>query len=281
MMAISLATGTKVGRHEILSSVTAIVRLDPSESMSICGIALFTLLLLSRCGSANPGPKLNANDHNQPKPPLMEAKIVGQVRYVALGDSTGAGVGAREGGYVARLFKRIAALRPGSTLTNLCVSGATAEDVLRDRLESAVRAKPNLVTLGVGINDVGLGIAIEEFAKNYDAILSRLRSDTDAVIVIVNVPDVSTAPRISESLRKEHNTAILRFNQGIAEIASRHGVRLFDIYTPTHEQLPSHPEFFSADGFHPSDNGYELWAERMWPTIALAIGADADAPGGP
>jgi acyl-CoA thioesterase-1 len=49
---------------------------------------------------------------------------------------------------------------------------------------------------------------------------------------------------------------------------------MFDIYTITHEQLPSHPEFFSEDGFHPSDKGYEFWAEQMWPTIALTIGSD-------
>ena len=55
------------------------------------------------------------------------------VSYVALGDSTGVGVGARNGGYVARLFQRIERVRPASRLTNLCVSGATTADVLRVR----------------------------------------------------------------------------------------------------------------------------------------------------
>jgi acyl-CoA thioesterase-1 len=49
---------------------------------------------------------------------------------------------------------------------------------------------------------------------------------------------------------------------------------LFDIYTITHEHLSSHREFFSEDGFHPSDEGYEFWAEKMWPVIADTIGAD-------
>ena len=47
---------------------------------------------------------------------------------------------------------------------------------------------------------------------------------------------------------------------------------MFDVYTITHEQLPGHPEYFSGDGFHPSDRGYELWAEKMWPTIAQVLG---------
>ena len=61
----------------------------------------------------------------------------GPIVYVALGDSTGSGVGAREGGYVIRLFKRIEERRAGSKLTNLCVSGATTEDVLRGQLKQA------------------------------------------------------------------------------------------------------------------------------------------------
>jgi len=50
-------------------------------------------------------------------------------------------------------------------------------------------------------------------------------------------------------------------------------VIVFDIYTITREQLPAHPEFFSADGFHPSDAGYEMWAEQMWPTLLKMIGS--------
>ncbi len=60
----------------------------------------------------------------------------------------------------------------------------------------------------------------------------------------------------------------------LQEIASRQEVSVFDIYSATHEQLSSHPEFFSADGFHPSDDGYEFWADQMWPIIALTIGAN-------
>lgn len=200
--------------------------------------------------------------------------MTGPIRYVALGDSTGAGVGARDGGYVARLFKRIVAHRPGSALTSLCVSGATTSDLLRGQLDRGVRADPQLVTLGIGINDIGHGVTLEQFSKNYEEILSRLRSDTKAAIVITNIPDISSAPRIPQAIRTEYHQQIVAFNQELEEIASRHEVSVFDVYTITHKQLHSHPEFFSEDGFHPSDKGYEFWTEQMWPIIALTIGAD-------
>ncbi len=196
----------------------------------------------------------------------------GPVVDVALGDSTGAGVGAREGGYVARLFKRLVERRRGSRLTNLCVSGATTADLLRGQLERGVAMNPDLVTVGIGINDIGHGVSLEQFSKNYEQILSTLREKTRAQIIVTNIPDVSSAPRIPGALRNEYQQQIIRFSKRLEEIAARHGVTVFDIYTITHEQLASHPEYFSADGFHPSDDGYELWATQMWPTVAQVIG---------
>ena len=201
-----------------------------------------------------------------------KSMIVGPVVYVALGDSTGYGVGAREGGYVKRLFDRINERRPTSTLSNLCVSGATTDDVVREQLDRAVGLNPNLVTVGIGINDIGHGLTLEQFSKNYEQILSTLKEKTHAQIVVTNLPDVSSAPRIPDSMRRVYQRQIDQFCQRLVEIAERHGVTIFDIYTITKDELPSHPEYFSSDGFHPSDEGYELWATQMWPTVAKVIG---------
>ncbi len=198
----------------------------------------------------------------------------GAIVYVALGDSTGSGVGARNGGYVARLHKRLLDQRQGSELLNLCVSGATTEDVLRGQLQRSVERSPDLVTLGIGINDIGHGFSIDQFAKNYEEILRTLKEKTQAAIVVTNIPDISSAPRIPVPMRSEYQQQIARFNERLEEIARRHEVTLFDIYSITRRDLPSHPEYFSADGFHPSDEGYELWATEMWPTLARLIGAD-------
>ena len=198
--------------------------------------------------------------------------ITGPIVYVALGDSTGSGVGAREGGYVLRLFKRIEERRAGSKLNNLCVSGASTEDVLRGQLARGVAANPDLVTVGIGINDIGHGFTLDQFSKNYEQILTTLKQKTRARIVVTNLPDISSAPRIPGAMRNQYQQQIAQFSRRLEEIASRHGVSVFDIYTITTEELASHPEYFSSDGFHPSDAGYEMWAQQMWPTVARVIG---------
>jgi lysophospholipase L1-like esterase len=196
----------------------------------------------------------------------------GPIVYVALGDSTGAGLGAVDGGYVSRLFKRLLEQRPGSELANLCVSGADTTALLRNQLDKGVEKNPQLVTLGIGINDIGHGISVEQFAENYESILSTLKEKTQAQIVVTNIPDISSAPMLPSSLRSEYHEQIVTYNQRLEEIANRHGVTVFDIYSVTTRELPSHPEYFSRDGFHPSDAGYELWALEMWPTVARAVG---------
>jgi lysophospholipase L1-like esterase len=196
----------------------------------------------------------------------------GPIVYVALGDSTGAGLGAVDGGYVSRLFKRLLEQRPGSELANLCVSGADTTALLRNQLDKGVEKNPQLVTLGIGINDIGHGISVEQFAENYESILSTLKEKTQAQIVVTNIPDISSAPMLPSSLRSQYHEQIVTYNQRLEEIANRHGVTVFDIYSVTTRELPSHPEYFSRDGFHPSDAGYELWALEMWPTVARAVG---------
>lgn len=200
--------------------------------------------------------------------------MIDPVKYVALGDSTGIGVGAREGGYVARLFRRLRKERPGSELANYCVSGATSADIIQFQVGQASLRDANLITLGIGINDIGHGVTLEEFTANYEQILFFLKAQSDARIVVTNIPDTSIAPSLPDLLRPEIHQAVLSFNQRIHEIATRHGVIVFDAYAPTHELLPTNPGYISADGFHPSDAGYEMWAERMWPTIAAVLNGE-------
>jgi acyl-CoA thioesterase-1 len=238
-------------------------------------IALVSAALGVMCfACTDPASPVNTNRNGNLKTTSNSRFPAGPIVYVALGDSTGSGVGAREGGYVARLFKRLEAQRPGSKLTNLCFSGATSADVIREQLESGVRAAPHLVTLGIGINDIGHGVSIERFVKNYEEILAKIRNSTSAVIVVTNLPDISSAPRIPESMRAEYQQSIIKFNDSLTAIAAKYDAKVFDVFSITTAELPAHPEYFSGDGFHPSDGGYELWSERMWPTVAAAIGAN-------
>lgn len=201
------------------------------------------------------------------------------VLYAALGDSTGVGVGAtRGGGYVARLFERIERARPGSRLFNLCVSGATTEDVLHHQVGRLTElGVPTLVTVGIGTNDVSR-LMLEEYERNLDQIIRRVRKVTTvsevsaAPVVITNIPDITCAPALPDFMRQEAERRIAAFNGALARVAAIHDLLMVDVYTPSRELLPTRPDFFCSDRFHPSDEGYQFWADEMWPTVEKAIG---------
>ncbi len=248
-------------------------------------LVLFTILLsvLNACASASSSSNYSQTDNRSEDKGEMKninreaATAANSVRgaavtYVALGDSTGVGVGAKSGGgYVARLFKRIEHEHPGSRLRNFCVSGATTSDVLRSQVSQAASAHATLITLGIGINDIGHGVTPEQFAANYAEIIKRLRAASSAPIVVANIPDVSLAPVVPAFYKEEAHNRVVLFNDKIREIAARQILTVADAYTETREVIPQHPEFFSQDGFHPSDIGYEYWAKTMWPTVKEAL----------
>src|SRR5687767_15409 len=77
------------------------------------------------------------------------------LRFVVLGDSTAAGLGAGspEFAYPTVLSERLGQDGYRVELTALGISGARAADVATDQVALAVAADPDLVFIGIGAND--------------------------------------------------------------------------------------------------------------------------------
>lgn len=220
---------------------------------------LISLLLAPLLGAGCAGPGATASDRTSP------------LTYVAIGDSTGIGLGARDGGgYVERLFARITQKRPGSTLINLSAAGATTADALNKQLPHLDGTRATLVTVCVGVNDLLRGREAKQFAEDYETLISKLR-DPGRVIVVTNIPDIASAPALKGKADDSLRLRLEQFNKAIGEVAGRYGVPLVDLYKSSGEVIRSRPEFFSSDGLHPSEVGYAYWADAMWPAVEQAI----------
>ncbi|MCP3161667.1 SGNH/GDSL hydrolase family protein [Myxococcus qinghaiensis] len=193
------------------------------------------------------------------------------VNYVALGDSTAVGVGAnRGGGYPERLASRLRKDGLSLGFTNLGVSGARIRDVFTGQVKAAVAAHPTLVTLGVGTNDIWRGTAVEDFQEDLERIARRLKQ-TGAPLVLVNIADMALAPVAKLVPSALYEGRIEPFNAAIAQVARKEGLHLVDLFTASQEIFPRARHFFSGDGFHPSDEGYEEWADLMLPTVRTLV----------
>jgi lysophospholipase L1-like esterase len=92
---------------------------------------------------------------NCARPGAIAGNGASPIVYAALGDSTGIGLGTRDGGgYVHNLFARIERKRPRSTLINLSAAGATTDDVIDKQIIQLSGTRATLVTVCVGVNDL-------------------------------------------------------------------------------------------------------------------------------
>ncbi len=180
--------------------------------------------------------------------------------WVVLGDSAAQGLGADHphGGYVGQahdhLIQRTA--RPWRVL-NLSVSGATIPDVIHQQLPrlAALPAVPDLVTCGVGTNDL--------FRAPLPSVRSQLRALLDAVpdnAIMLDMP----LPRGRWRIGRFAAPYVARFNAAVhAEARAR---RLPIAYVSRHF-TPPWPGKFGPDDFHPNAVGYRDWSRAVLQAI--------------
>ncbi|MDO9017901.1 MAG: SGNH/GDSL hydrolase family protein [Deltaproteobacteria bacterium] len=194
--------------------------------------------------------------------------------YVAMGDSAGVGVGAHDGrGYVDRVYERLEAVAPRAALLNLCRSGATSDAVRSEHVGRAVAARPAVVTLFIGGNDLWRGVSPRRYGENLDAIVDALGA-TGARMILGTVPDLAHAPAavlaeqflgITPATLESRAQAL---SDEVRRVAAARGCDLLDLHAVG---LSDRPHFFSADGFHPSSEGYAHWADQLWPLLRRAL----------
>jgi acyl-CoA thioesterase I len=130
-------------------------------------------------------------------------------------------------------------------------------------------ARPDIVTVWTGANDLIAGRLVADFEPALGDMLARLRDAGDAFVVIANLPDLTRLPRFVE--RPEPAVTLERvraFNAAIARQARRHDVPVVDLFAqPVERDLVS-----DIDGFHPSNEGHARIARHFLDVILPAAG---------
>ena len=186
------------------------------------------------------------------------------IRYVAIGASDSVGVGASDpatGSWPALVAARLPAGSP--PYVNLGVSGSLALQAVTQQLPGAIAQKPNVVSVWLAVNDLNATIEPASFADSLGLIVDGLVQKTGATIFVGNVPDLRSVPVYAGTDKTRLLAGIQRYNDVIAAIAARNPdrVRVVDLFTGSAALVST--ATVSQDGFHPSDDGYRLIADRF------------------
>jgi lysophospholipase L1-like esterase len=195
------------------------------------------------------------------------------IAYAVLGDSTAAGQGAPyEDGIAVMTARRLAETRI-VRLTNFAVSGAKTRDVLDGQLPAAERARPDLVLISVGANDVTHLTSVRSVRSDIVQIICRLRTaNADVVIVMTGSPDMGAPPRVPGVLRPIAAWQTRRLNRMFESVARANDVTFAPIAAATGPLFRRDHSLFADDRFHPNDRGYATWLPTLDRALRSAFG---------
>jgi lysophospholipase L1-like esterase len=198
------------------------------------------------------------------------------LRLVLLGDSAAIGVGVEwlsetVGGQLARL------LADGSTdtgerhvlLSSVGVAGSRSADLATQVARALLGDRPDVAVVLIGAHDATSLRSPEESAELLGQAVRRLR-DAGVRVVVGTCPDLGALRAIAPPLRQVAGVLGRRMARAQARAVTAAGGAVVDLADETGAVFRADAGTFCYDGFHPSADGYRVWAHALYPAVAKA-----------
>ena len=198
---------------------------------------------------------------SSPKLPSQSSLLTlgqGENHILLLGESTVAGVGASAPAHtLAGNFYRL--LGESFQIETIGKKGLRVKDALSLYLQHRKTQVPKSqgAILFLGANDCFLLTSPDAFKKEVEALILQIQINTSAQwIYLAAIPPVHLFPAFSKKMQSFLQVQRNYLQAELEKIASNHPKVIY-------QEIPMdlQPEFFSADGVHPSDLGYQKIAE--------------------
>jgi lysophospholipase L1-like esterase len=134
----------------------------------------------------------------------------------------------------------------------------------------------DLVSLLVGVNNQYRGLAVEDYRREFTALLERairFAGGRPSRVLVLSIPDWGVTPFATGRDRAAIARDVDRFNAVNREATTRLGARYLDV-TPASRQTGSDPAWLASDGLHPSGKMYAGWARLALPVACEALARD-------
>ena len=92
-----------------------------------------------------------------------------------------------------------------------------------------------------------------------------------ARLVVFTVPDVSVSPIFESASKPGLHRLVIAYNAAVRVEARRAHASVVDLYRFSEQARNDSGKYFSADQFHPSDDGHAKIAADAWPVIEDAL----------
>jgi lysophospholipase L1-like esterase len=217
----------------------------------------------------------------QPELGLGLRAVVGRegappLRLVLLGDSSAIGVGVdRAGDTVGGLLAAELSAGPAGYrvhLSSVGVSGSRSTDLATQVARALLGDRPDVAVVLIGANDAATGRRPGEAAAYLGAAVRRLR-DARVEVVVGTCPDLGAARAIAQPLREVAGWWARRTANAQSRAVVAAGGTVVDLAAETGAVFRADAGTLCYDGFHPSADGYRVWAHALLPAVTTAATA--------
>jgi acyl-CoA thioesterase-1 len=172
---------------------------------------------------------------------------------VAFGDSLTAGLGVPANQtYPALLGERLKREGYDYRVVNAGVSGDTTAGGVR-RVDWALRLKPAIVILELGVNDALRGQKLAGVRANLDQMIARFQAAGARVLVA----GMRLPPNYGDRYAED-------FHRLYAQVARARNAALMPFFL---DGVGAVPRLNQGDGIHPTAEGYAIAVDRLWPYL--------------
>lgn len=200
------------------------------------------------------------------------------LRLVLLGDSAALGVGVDRladtvGGQLAALLSDSTELGPRQVrLSSVGVAGTRSSDLATQVARALLGGRPDVAVILVGAHDAVDLRRPGEAAAYLGAAVRRLR-DAGVEVVVGTCPDLGAVRAIAPPLRQIAGWLGRRTARAQARAVRAAGGVPVDLAATTGPVFRADGGTLSFDGYHPSADGYRVWAHALLPAVADAAAA--------
>jgi lysophospholipase L1-like esterase len=199
-----------------------------------------------------------------------------KLRLVLLGDSAAIGVGVEwlsetVGGQLARM---LAEGTPDTgerhvLLSSVGVAGSRSTDLATQVARALLGDKPDVAVVLIGTNDAA-GLRVPEEAAEYlGAAVRRLR-EAGVEVVVGTCPDLGAVRSIAPPLRQIAGILGRRVAKAQIRAVTEAGGVVVELGRETGAVFRADAGTLCYDGFHPSADGYRVWAHALYPAVEEA-----------
>ena len=192
------------------------------------------------------------------------------LRIAWIGDSTGRGVGATDPG---RALPRVVAsgLHRPVELSVLAVSGARASDALKSQLPQLRSLRAEWIFVCIGGNDVTHLTSRPTFRREIEQLLSAIDAEKPSHVIVLGIGQFASTPLFAQPLRWIAGLRARELDSDLRAAANRHRALFVSIIDRVGRDFVGDPaRYHASDRFHPSDDGYALWARATLDAIKVA-----------